>query len=387
MSAKTKKTIQIVLSIFLIAIGFLIARHLILTKPRLKVRKHLAPLPMVKVMKVKLSPHRIIIDADGTVRAVKEISLVSEVAGKIRYVSPSFEEGKLFKQGELLLEINPEDYELAVKMAEAKVKEAESRLSQILAEAKTAVEEWKTYKPNVPPPPLVAKKPQVESAKAGLESAKANLKKALLNLERTRIYAPFDGRIIKKMVDIGEYVTPGKPLALICSSEEVEVVVPVLFEKTKWFKIPGFNAENGSKVEILLGEGEKRIGKVWGAGGKVDPTTRLIPVIIRIKKPFDKKPPLIPGMFVKVRIRGKFLRKALVVPYSYIHQTEDGKWIAWVVDKNSTLRFRKIKVAYRYEDKAVITRGLKNGDLLVISELESPAEGMKVKVFKRGSEK
>ena len=77
MSAKTKKTIQIVLSIFLIAIGFLIARHLILTKPRLKVRKHLAPLPMVKVMKVKLSPHRIIIDADGTVRAVKEISLVS----------------------------------------------------------------------------------------------------------------------------------------------------------------------------------------------------------------------------------------------------------------------------------------------------------------------
>ena len=214
MSAKTKKTIQIVLSIFLIAIGFLIARHLILTKPRLKVRKHLAPLPMVKVMKVKLSPHRIIIDADGTVRAVKEISLVSEVAGKIRYVSPSFEEGKLFKQGELLLEINPEDYELAVKMAEAKVKEAESRLSQILAEAKTAVEEWKTYKPNVPPPPLVAKKPQVESAKAGLESAKANLKKALLNLERTRIYAPFDGRIIKKMVDIGEYVTPGKPLAL-----------------------------------------------------------------------------------------------------------------------------------------------------------------------------
>ncbi len=386
MSAKTRKAIQIVLSVFLVAIGFFIARHLILTRPHLKVRKHLAPLPMVKVMKVKLSPHRIIIDADGTVRAVKEISLVSEVAGKIRYVSPSFEEGRLFKKGELLLEINPEDYELAVKMAEAKVKEAESRLSQILAEAKSAVEEWKTYRPNVPPPPLVAKKPQVESAKAGLESAKANLKKALLNLERTKIYAPFNGRIIKKMVDVGEYVTPGKPLALICSSEEVEVVVPVLFEKTKWFKIPGFNAKTGSKVEILV-EGKKRIGKVWGAGGKVDPTTRLIPVIIRIKKPFNKKPPLIPGMFVKVKIRGKLLRKALVVPYSYIHQTEDGHWIAWVVDKNSTLRFRKVKVAYMYEDRAVITEGLKEGDLLVISELESPAEGMKVRVFKRGSEK
>jgi len=377
-----KRIIHLVLAIGIVLIGIGIARHLILTRPHLKTRKRKAPIPMVRVERVKAKKHQIVVKEGGVVRAVKMIKLVPQVGGKIIYISPSFEEGKLFKAGELLVALDPSDYEVGVKLAQAEVKEAESRLAQILAEAKSSTEEWRSFAGAEPPPKLVAKKPQVEAAKARLKAARANLEKAKLNLERTKIYAPFDGRVLQKDVDIGEYVTPGKPLGIIYSTETVEVVVPLSLEKAKWIAIPGYNTvEKGSPVEVRLGNYVWK-GRVWGVGGKVDEKTRLLPVIIRVDKPFDTKPPLLPGSYVEVFIKGKILKKAVVLPYSYLHQTSDSQWQVWTVDQENRVRFRKVKIAYMYENQVVITKGLKSGDLIITSELETVTDGMKVRVAK-----
>ena len=377
-----RKVIQVVIAIVIVIAGVMIARHLILTRPHLKTKKRKKPIPLVKVLRVHLQKHQILVKADGETRCKHLVKVSAEVAGKVKKVSPLFEEGNLVKKGELLVKIDPRDYEASVKLAEAEVMEAKSRLAQILAESKSAIEEWKELRGNnTEIPPLVAKTPQVKAAKARLKSAIANLKKAKLNLEKTNILSPIDARVLKKDVAVGEYLLPGRVIGILCGADEIEVIAHIPEDKAKWINIPGFNTKNKGSFAIVEFNDKKWVARVLRAGGEIDPQTRLIPVLIRVKEPFKDKPPLLPGAWVRVFIKGKTLKKAVILPYSYLHQKENGKWYVWIVDKENRLRVKPVKILYMYEDRAVV-QGIKDGDRIVITELEAVTPGMKVRVVK-----
>ena len=375
-----RKVIQITIALFIIIAGIMLARHLILTRPHLKTKRRKKPVPLVKVLKVQPARHQILVKADGETKCVHFIKISSEIAGKVQEVSPNFEEGRIVKKGEILVKLDPRDYEASVKLAEAEVMEAKSRLAQVLAESKSAIEEWKELRGDTEIPPLVAKIPQVKAAKARLRSALASLKKAKLNLEKTKIYAPIDARVLKKEVDVGEYVLPGRVIGTLCGADEVEVVVHIPEDRAKWINIPEFNTKGKGSLAIVKFNGKKWTARVSRAGGEIDPQTRLLPILLRIKKPFETKPPLLPGAWVRVLIKGKVLNNAVVLPYSYLHQKEDNRWYVWVVDKDNRLRIKPVKIVYMYKDEAVITQGIKVGDRVVITELEAVTPGMRVRV-------
>src|SRR6056297_2632766 len=153
------------------------------------------PLPLVRTVPIDTGRIDMKITGEGTVEPVRESQIAPEVSGRVIRVSESLINGGAFEKGELLVAIDPRDYEIAVTLAEASVKDAQSQYETALQESEAAINEWRRIHPEEAPPPLVAKKPQLEAARANLKAQKANLEKARLNLDRTRITAPFDGRV------------------------------------------------------------------------------------------------------------------------------------------------------------------------------------------------
>ena len=383
---KTKRRfLHFAILIVLVAFGAAGMWALTSSKPQIEKLRPSAPTPVVRVVKLKTGPQPVHILGEGTVRPLREINLVPQVGGKAMYVSPALVNGGEFSQGDILLRIDPVDYQLAVILAKAKVKDSESNLKLAQEDAAAAQEEWRLLHAGDPkaqgnPPPLVAKEPQLSAAEAKLEADRADLRSALLSLERTELKAPFDGRVSQENVDIGQYVSPGQALATLYSTEAAEIILPLEDEDLFWFDVPGFTPNNspGASAKVLARlAGRERIwsGAVVRTEGSLDERTRMINVVVRVEKPYAKKPPLPVGLFVIVEIEGRTLPDAAVIPRSALHQDD----VVWVVDSDDRLHFREVDVARVQGDEVMVEDGLKDGEMVVITTLEAVTDGMSVR--------
>ena len=386
MGKTSRRILHGLLSVLFIAAG--VGGFILLTanKPQLQRSEPPPPVPMVQVTQVQVSSVSIPIVGEGTVQPLREIQLIPQVSGKIINVSPKLINGGSFRKGDVLLQIDPVDYELAVTLAQARVKDSQSELKLTEEEAAAAQEEWALLNADAPdldvtPPPLVAKVPQLAAARAKLAADRAELQRAQLHLDRTTLRAPFNGRVSSEEVDSGQYVAAGQPLATLFSTEMAEIVVPLEDDSLFWFDVPDFTPGDGpgSRVEVAARvAGRERVwqGQVARAEGKMDPRTRMINVVVRIERPYATKPPLAAGLFVTVHIQGRKLPDAVVIPRTALH---DGN-IVWVVDKDEKLSFRAVDVARLSPEEAILTGGLKDGERVVTSLIKAVTDGMRVRV-------
>ncbi|MFO7839853.1 MAG: efflux RND transporter periplasmic adaptor subunit [Desulfosalsimonadaceae bacterium] len=339
------------------------------------------PLPLVRTLPIDIGSIDLKITGEGTVEPVQQSQIAPQVDGRVTRISESLINGGSFAKGDLLVAIDPRDYEIAVTLSEANVKEAQSQYETALQESEAAINEWERIHPEEAPPPLVAKKPQLEAARANLEAQKANLKKARLDLERTRITAPFDGRVASEQVDTGQYVSPGQELAKIYATSAVEIAVPLENNELNWFDVPGFTTDDGqgSKAVVrarVAGRERTWQGSVVRAKGKINTETRMVSVVIRVPDPYSSKPPLSIGQFAEVEISGKTLSDAAVIPRAALHE----KNRVWVVDpEQGRLYFRSVSVARMDKRGVVVKSGLKKGDQAVVSPLKGATDGMRVR--------
>ena len=206
METKTKRWLHAALFLVIIGIGATAFVLLTANKPQLKRSAPPTPVPVVRAIEVDVASTSIPVFGEGTVQPLREIQLVPQVSGKIIQISSSLVNGGSFEKGDTLLWVEPQDYQLAVTLARARVKDSESALQFAEEEAAAALEEWRLIyeDKDASVPPLVAKTPQLEAAKAKLAADRAELQIAMLNLERTILKSPFDGRVSDKMVDIGQ---------------------------------------------------------------------------------------------------------------------------------------------------------------------------------------
>ena len=389
METRTKRWLHVGLFLAITGVGAMAFVLLTANKPQLKRSAPPTPVPVVRTIEVDVASTSIPVFGEGTVRPLREIQLVPQVSGKIVQISPSLVNGGSFKKGDTLLRIDPQDYELAVTLARARVKDSESALQFAEEEAAAALEEWRliTEDKDTTVPPLVAKTPQLEAAKAKLAADRAELQKAILNLQRTALESPFDGRVSEKLVDIGQYVTAGQSVATLFSTEAAEIVVPLEDDSLSWFHVPGFTpgAGQGAMVKVsakIAGQRRTWTGRVDRAAGKLDERTRLIDVVVRVENPYGSKPPLAVGLYVSVEIQGRTLSNAIVIPRSALR----GNDRVWVVAGTDQLRFRSVTVARLLADQVVLTEGLVDGEKVVISPLKVATDGMKIRLAKPNNE-
>lgn len=335
----------------------------------------------VEVLIATPTSYQPIIHTQGTVRPKTAIELVPEVAGKIIWVSPSFSNGGAYKKGETLIRIDPRNYQFAIEAAQANVANAKAALAKEIAEGDIAKQDWDDISDGRVATDLALRKPQLAGAKASLASAKAALNKAKLDLDRTNIVAPFNGRVDVKRTGLGQYVSLGKVLADLYSTDAAEIHLPLT--DTQMGKIDLDPSSTNGKLPVKLYAnvgGERRTwqGRLTRTSGAVDQASRVFNLIVEVKDPYGVKnggPPLLNGLFVEADIPGVTLENVVKIPREALRA---GNRVV-TLDSDNKIRTRQVEVVHTAPGIALI-RGVENGTPIVISAMEIIIEGTEVSV-------
>ena len=384
-----KKWQKIIFPLIVIVIGALGAGAMFLSREEPETRIPEPPLPLVRVMPVALENLQLSVKSQGTVKPRTETTLVTEVAGRVLQVHPSFVAGGFFEEGDLLLAVDPNDYRQALIQARSAVAQTELRLAQEQAEAEIARNEWKDLGGGEASP-LTLRIPQVAEAEAALASARAAVVRAERNLERTRIRAPYAGRIREKNVDRGQYVTPGTPLAHIYSVDFAEVRLPLPDADLAFVDLPlVFRSTDSRKpgpAVVLRAEFAGRSfewqGRLVRTEGEIDTRSRMVHAVAQVKDPYGRgedpeRPPLAAGMYVEAEIAGRTVEGVAVIPRTALRNDSQ----VLIVDENDRLQFRDVVVLRINDDQAIVGSGLSDGERVCLSNLSAVTNGMRVRIF------
>ena len=378
-----KRRAKLLLPILVLAVGVAVAAAIINARPEVDRKPAAAVAPLVRVVEVRLEDVPLNVRAQGTVEPRSEAVLVAQVGGRIERVARSFAEGAFFDRGDTLLWLEDADYRLAVAQAEAAVAQARVGLEREQAEAELALDEWAELGEGEAPP-LTRREPQLAQARASLAAAEASLEQARLNLARTRVRAPYDGRVRGKQADLGQFVAPGTPLATVFSTDAAEVRVPVPREELAFLDLDlgrGDLGDQGPPVTLtgLAAAGRQGWqGRVVRVDGGFDPRTRMLGLYVEVEDPFDRRGgggAVLPmGLFVDAEIRGRLAESVAVLPRSALR---DGDRV--LVAADDRLRFRPVQVLRKLGDEVVVSAGLEAGELVCVSNLETVVDGMRVR--------
>lgn len=397
-SSNRSRLWKIVLPVAILALGLVGAVVLMTSKPEVETRPPETPPPLVRVMEVTPRTVDLTVESQGTVEPRTVTQLTAQVAGTVQWVSPSFADGGQFSAGQPLVRIDPRDYQLAVQQAEGQLAQARTLLERERAEAAVATEEWRELGDGGPAPPLVLREPQLAEARATLEAAEARVTQARIQLQRTTVTAPYAGRVRERQADVGQAVAAGTPLGTVYATDFVEISLPVPVAELEYLNVSyDGDMEGGPDVELtaqFAGRLRTWRGRVVRTGGDISQDSRMVELIARVDEPFGAAAraagaPLAPGLFVEARIEGSTLQNAVLVPRSALRNTgrwRDGEPAEIPVVEGDRLRFRQVRIARLAGDQAVLTSGLGPGDLVVVSPLEAPVDGMEVRAERQADD-
>ncbi|HCR66615.1 MAG: efflux RND transporter periplasmic adaptor subunit [Oceanicaulis sp.] len=342
----------------------------------------------VFVTEAELSPVQLSVTTQGEVTPLTEIDLTAQVSGRITYVNPNFVDGGFFEAGEVLVRLEDADYRLAVTRAEALVAQSRQALVREQAEAELAREEWASLGEGEASP-LTLREPQMAEARAQLASAQATLDEARLNLSRTRITAPFEGRVRAKSADLGQYVGPGARLGRVFATNRVQVRLPLTNAELATLNLPlAFHANEtnpGRPAHLsanVAGQVRNWEGLLVRSESAIDPQTRTMSAIIEVEDPYGEAAeaagaPLAVGLFVTARIDGRELENAIVLPRSALRGADQ----VFVAQLDGTLAIHRVTVIDTSAERVVVTAGVEPGDRIVTSPLRGAADGMLVRAL------
>lgn len=377
----TSKLLKVILPIAVVIAALAGGRYIISQRPEApQFNPPVVPVA-IEAMRVQPQDYRVIVRSEGTVEPRTQSTLIPQVSGQIVEISPSFREGGFFEQGDVLVTLDARDYQLAIASAEAQVAQAESALEQEIAQAKVVEDDWRMLGKEAPE--LGLRKPQIAAARAALLSAKAQLERAQVDLQRTRIRAPYEGQVLEKNVDVGQFVSPGTVLARVYATDFVEIRLPLSTRQLEFVNLPerfrdDAEAAPGPVVHLKASVGRETWaweGRVVRAEGAIDTRSRQLFVVAQVDDPYrrnaDDRPPLRIGQFVEAEIEGRVLEGAFVIPRAALR---DGDRVL-VVDEESRLQRRPVEVAWTDGEDAVVVAGLEPGAVVNVTPLAVAADG------------
>ncbi|MDX2417662.1 MAG: efflux RND transporter periplasmic adaptor subunit [Xanthomonadales bacterium] len=333
------------------------------------------------------------VNSQGTVRPRTETTLVSEVSGKIVSVAPEFVAGGFFREGEVLLQIDPSDYEAGLKRAEAALASRKAKLADETARSEQALKDWKNMGRQGQPSDLAIRKPQMADAKANVSAAEADVQKARRDLERTSITVPYDGLVRQKAVDIGQYVSPGTRLGVTFAIDTAEVRLPLTNNDLHYLDLPSETeiiSRDKSFPPVTLsadsGDGISQWqARIIRTEGVVDEVSRVIYAVAQVVDPYgvlgkSHQQELKIGTFVNAEIQGLPAENVVVLP-RYVLRADHTVLIA---NKDNELEILEVTVIRAEPRKVYLSKGIEGGTRVVITTLDAPVPGTRLAI--RGDE-
>jgi RND family efflux transporter MFP subunit len=395
---------HVIVTVVIFGFCFVIVAGLFSSKPKAnRWGDRPAPSVAVEVTPLQTKSFDIWVDSYGTAQALTETRLVADISGRVVAVSPNIRAGGVFSKGDILAKIDSRDFEVELDIAISQAADIEVKYIQELAQAELAAKEWNETPESKAARKLALREPQLAAAKASLQAAKSRVKRARLNLLRTEVVAPFDGKVLEQLIDIGEFVTPSQTIALIYSIDVVEVRLPIKVDDLEHLLLPEGVTLANELPEVLFESdmGNKTfqwIGKIVRTEGAFDPRTRMLYVVAQIEEPFipkEHRPAVRIGQFMRAKIEGKRYDDVFVIPRRAVSQD----FMVSVAD-NGVLKKRKINpiwtdsnavvvapqqsntllaVNYQSPNNNVSTELLNKSDMLILTPTANLPDGTKVK--------
>lgn len=369
----------------------------------------------------------------GHIQPGRTWEAVAEVSGRVVEKHPRLESGELMASGEVILRIDPTDYELAVESARARIRGAEAQIEELLVREentgrsleieqrglslaetdlkrkRTLVKRGSISQATVDEAErtvlslrqavqgqrsaLALIPAEREVLMANLALFESELRQAERNLERTEIVTPFNGRVAAVNIEERQFAASGQVLAVLDGVDLAEVAAQIPLDRVRQLvaaapvDAPGMSAENlgevferlGLTAVVRLSAGEFQVS--WPARfarirESVDPSTRTIGIVVAVDEPYKlvevgRRPPLARNMFVEVEVRGQPVPNRLVIPRAALH---DG--MVYVVGDGGRLERRPVTVGVRQSGFVVVDEGLAAGESIVVTDLAPAIDGM-----------
>lgn len=416
------------LSLFLAIVigGYLVASYWMQNKPKAKRKKPEKAAALVTVTPLIAEKHPITVRAMGNVIPSSTIDLSARISGEIIYVSPEFFPGGRFEENDVVIKLDREDYELSAEKNayalekaiaelakhELTIEQRKNELTKFESDLKLekgqqaiAKREYDLLRKLIKKEDevYVMRQPQLNTVEAAVAKAKSaiksamidknvaeiskkevqnTLKKTKLDLSRTTITAPFNCIVSSKNADLGSQVSPGSKIVSLIDTNRFWIEASIPVEKLKWIDIPDSKSKKASKAKLFYEAGwgveQYREGHVKRLLAELEAGGRMARLLIEIEDPLCHKPEnaklptLLLGTYVRIEIEGKGLDSAIKVPRYAIR---DGSYI-WIMLPDNTLDIRKISVIWGDNQFSYIRNGIKEGELLITSDLPAWLPGM-----------
>jgi len=348
------------------------------------------PVVRVEATALKLTTFPVKVHSQGTVQPRTQSSLLPEVSAKIIELSPSFRPGGFFDAGEVLLRLDPVDYETAVVIAKATLAQADVTLAEEKTKAEQARANWRTLGKSGEPSALALRLPQLAKTEADVASATAQIAKAQRDLERTIIRAPYDGQVLEQLVDVGQYVTQGTSLGRIFAVDYVEIRLPLPEREMRFLNLPerfrdGEVSAASAPVSLrslIDGKAATWTGEIVRVESRIDESTRQITAVAQVNDPYakqsDGRPTLKIGQFLEAEIEGEILTDVFIIPRRAVRA---GNEIILITGSNK-LRRMTVEPLISDGEQIVISahspQSPAEGDVLCLTPIPFAAEGATV---------
>lgn len=365
---------KIPIPILILAAFALIAGALILFQP--KPAKNDAPRPItnIEVVTVHSEAIQLSVTSQGTALPLTESDLAIEVSGRVIAVADNFRPGAYFKKGDILLEIDPLDYRAALAARAAELAQAKLAFAQEKALSEQAKADWDSIGKGEPSP-LTLRQPQLEYAKAAIASARAAYARANADLNKTKVRAPYDGRVLEKQIDVGQLASPNalQPAARLYAIEAAEIRLPITKKEATFLRNP---SEFAAPVR-LQDASHQWEGTLTRIEATIDTKSRLLYAVAEVRNPYRGSNPLRRGLFVDAIIQGRTLPEGYRIPRIALRDSDT----VYVLSENQTLKARKVQIVKRDLNSVIIDAGLQDGEQVAISPIAYFVENMPVNIL------
>jgi membrane fusion protein, multidrug efflux system len=321
----------------------------------------------------------------GHVQAIQSVDVHAQVAGILQRVA--FDGGQDVKQGALLYQIEPAQYQAALAAAQAQLQSAQASLVQAqqnLARQQSLFQHQTTAEAT-----LEQAQAQRDVAQANALAAQAQVQTAKINAGYTTINAPIAGRVGATKVTAGNLVGPTTgTLTTVVQLDPIRVVFSVNERALVAYKQrhpdatqEQINARFVPKLRLPDGSMFAQSGRVAFVENQVDPTTGTLPVYADFPNPQDM---LLPGMLVTAVISPETPPMGFLVPAGAVGQDAQGKFVL-VVGTDSKIERRNVDANDQIEQSIAITKGLQDGDRVVIEGGQKVKPGQIVRPIEEGA--
>lgn len=341
------------------------------------------PAPEVAVVTMQETDVTLTSELPGRTAVYQVAEIRPQVGGIIK--QRAFTEGTEVKAGDLLYQIDPSTYEVAVAQAKAAVAKSKAELEPARLKAARYRDLIRTKAVSQQDHDEVIA--ALALAEANVAASQAQLDAARIDLERTRVTAPIGGRIGRSSVTPGALVTANQAQAMAAVQQLDPIYVDLTQSNVELLRLKRALAsgsmqsagEAGAKVRLILEDGSSYPlqGTLQLAEASVDQSTGSVTLRAVFPNP-DRD--LLPGMYVRAVIEEGVLAKAMLVPQQAVVRNAQGQAMAMVVDAGETIAARPLELDRAVGGDWIVRQGLASGDRVVIEGLQKARPGTQVRV-------